>query len=48
MGPGPDRGMGTESREEIRITQLLVILCREGGREESKIAPSSSLEQLRT
>lgn len=48
MGPGPDRGMGTESREEIRITQLLVILCREGGREESKIAPSSSLGQLRT
>lgn len=48
MRPGPDRGMEMESRGEIRITQLLVIPCREGGREESKIALSSWLGQLRT
>lgn len=48
MGPGPDREMEMESREEIRITQLLVIPCRKGSREESKIAPSSWLGQLRT
>lgn len=37
-----------ERREEIRTAQLSVIGCGEGGREESEMAPSSWLGQLRT
>lgn len=45
MGAGPGHGMGMErSEDNITTAQLLLIGCGE----ESKMAPSSPLEQLRT